>query len=161
MKYFEVSRKVDLVASVSEQDLKQAILDRVQRAFVVSNFVENDHGFDIQVKTGGRESLIKHSHAHIHVRCVKEKTAARFFVHGTSKVSASLSIWYTVLFFAVLLLGLLPGSIETSAENSGAIDVLVFMIFGIFTFYDIDKKLNEAKLAMEAALLSVDVEFSS
>ncbi len=161
MRYFEVSQKIGLSKDVTEQALKQALLDRLQRAFTIGSFVEDERGFDLEIKTGVHDSPIKNSKAQVHVELIKTKDAARFLVYGQSGTSMSLTLWYSFLFLIVLLLGLVPGSIETGAENSGAMDVLVFIVFGIFTFYDIDKKLDEPKCAVTAALASLETEFGT
>lgn len=159
MKYIEVAKKIKLTRDVSERDVKQELLDKLQLSFDVKNLKEMDHGFQIDVETGSKGQVIKHSLSTLNVNVTKTKDIVRIIIRGNSKVSPSLILWYSALFFLILLLGLLPGSIETSADKSGALDVLVFLVFGIFTFYDIDKKLNEIKNYLETTLESLNVEF--
>jgi hypothetical protein len=58
-----------------------------------------------------------------------------------------------------MLVGLLPGSIDTNGETSGALDTLVLMIFGIFLFFDVTKKIEEPKDSILSILDSLETEF--
>lgn len=79
-------------------------------------------------------------------------------MYGYTQAAKSLLFCYSFLFFLVLMTGLLPGSVE-SGEGSGAMDALVFLIFGIFIFFDINKRLVEAQEYLKAVLDSLETEF--
>jgi len=159
MKYFEVSKKIELSKKEPEHALKQALLDRLQRAYIVSGLKEDEHGFEVKITTGSRTSLIKNACAKVRVDVTQSDKKASFIIYGEAKLSLSLMIWYTALFFIILLVGLLDGAIESYGEKSGAMDVLVFMILGIFTMYDIDKKLTAVREMAEDSLNSLEAEF--
>ena len=103
--------------------------------------------------------MVRHAQVDVDVRVVKNQEKVRVLVNGYSNVSKSLLVSYTMLFLMVLLAGLLPGSIETNGAESGAMDALVFVFFGIFIFYDINKKMSEPCEQIRAALDSLDTEF--
>lgn len=159
MKYLEVSKKIALTKKATQTDIKNAFLERLEKAFKVENVNKSKSGFSLIGKTGGCKSVIRHARVNVDVKVIVDKGAAKVLVTGHSKMACSLFFSYTALFFLVLVAGLLPGSIETSGENSGAMDALVLMIFGIFIFYDINKKVSEPEKYLEAALKSLDVEY--
>jgi hypothetical protein len=159
MAFIEASKKITLARAVSQDDLKQALLVRLRRAFDVDVLKEEDGGFYVEGTTGGVKSMTRHARAELTVSLLQDKETARVLVHGSTRLATSLLVSYTVLFLVVLLAGLLPGSLETSGESSGAGDALVFLIFGIFIFFDIQNKLLEPKALLQAALDSLEVEF--
>jgi len=159
MKHIEVSKKVKLSRDVKEETLKQAVLERLRRAFNIENMVEAANGFNFRGTTGNTHGLTRHALVNLEVQIAKDDENARIFIHGHSKMAKSLFVLYTALFVFILLLGLMPGSIETSWDNSGAGDVLVFLIFGIFIFYDIEKKITEPGEFLSTALASIETEF--
>jgi TRAP-type C4-dicarboxylate transport system permease large subunit len=159
MSFLEVSKKISLTRDVTQEELKQALLNRIRRALDIGVLKEEDAGFYIEGTTGGVDSFMRHAQANLHVNVTKDRGVARITVHGSSQLAKSLWISYTGLFLIILLAGLLPGSIETSGESSGAADALVFLIFGIFIFFDIQNKLLEPRKLLQAALDSLEVEF--
>ncbi len=159
MKYIDVSQKIHLTKEAEQEDVKQALLTRMRRAFKVDTLTEKDTGFHLVGTTGGPKGLVRHANVDIDVSVIKSQEKIRVLVNGYSDTSRSLLISYTSLFLLVLFTGLLPGSIETSGAESGAADALVFVFFGIFIFYDINKKLAEPGDHIRAALDSLDVEF--
>ena len=159
MKHLEVSQRIKLTREASEDDLKQGLIERLRRAFDIDSLTENDAGFRVQGTTGGPESITRHARVDLSVKIIKQNEMARVIIHGHSKMARSLLITYVTLFFVVLVVGLLPGSIETSGETSGAMDALVLMVFGIFIFYDINKKIEEPLSSLTAMLQSLETEF--
>lgn len=159
MKNIEASKRISLTRNVTEEDLKQSMLERFKRAFDVENVTENDKGFNIEGTTGGADSITRHARIDLNVRIIKQNEICRILVSGYSKMARSLLITYILLFFSVLLVGLLPGSIETSGENSGAMDALVLLLFGIFIFYDINKKIEEPRTYLTDILDSLETEY--
>lgn len=159
MKYIEVSRKIKLTREASQDDLKKALLTRLRRAFDVDALSESTEGFHLEATTGGPNTITRHARLSVDVNISKSQENARIIIHGHMKAAMSLLVSYTVLFMVVLFAGLLPGSIETSGERSGALDALVFLFFGIFIFYDVQRKVTEPREYLESALDSLDVEF--
>ncbi len=159
MMYIEVSKKINLTKEATDKELKEALLNRLRRAFDVKALEDKKSGFSLIGSTSGYMGMTHHARADLDVSVVKSQQTVRVIVTGYAKMAKSLMVTYTVLFFLILLAGLLPGSIETSAETSGAMDALVFLIFGIFTYYDINRKMHEPKEFIQAALDSLDTEF--
>ncbi|MFP4312990.1 MAG: hypothetical protein ACLFR0_01575 [Alphaproteobacteria bacterium] len=159
MKHIEASKRIRLTRDIGEEDLKQAMLERFKRSFDVENITENDKGFHIEGTTGGADNITRHARVDLNVQIIKQNEICRIMVYGYSKMARSLLITYTLLFFLVLLVGLLPGSIETSGEDSGAMDALVLLIFGIFIFYDVNKKIEDPKTSLTDVLNSLETEF--
>ncbi|MFN3700558.1 MAG: hypothetical protein ACK4VI_03440 [Alphaproteobacteria bacterium] len=159
MKYIEVSKRVRLTRDVSEDDLIKVMTERLHRAFDVSNIKENDKGFNLQGTSGGGGKMMRHAAVDLNVQVVKQNEICRIMVCGTSKMSKSLVLVYSTLFFLVMLVGLLPGSIDTNGETSGALDTLVLLIFGIFLFFDVNKKIEEPKDSILSILDSLETEF--
>ncbi|MCB1532782.1 MAG: hypothetical protein KDJ35_07925 [Alphaproteobacteria bacterium] len=157
MKYIEVSKKIKTKAT--QKDVQDRFLQRLEKAFKVENVKKSKTGFSLVAKSGGCKSLIRHAAMNIDATVKKDKDTVRILISGHSKMACSLLVSYTTLFFLVLVVGLLPGSIETSGEDSGALDTLVLLIFGIFIFYDINKKISEPEAYLEAVLNSLDVEY--
>ncbi len=159
MKYIEVSKKISLTKKASQEDIKKALIERIERAFKVEKMKKTKSGFHCVGKTGALNGLVRHARVGIDAQVIKNQDTVRVIINAQSEMAKSLLVSYTALFFLVLMAGLLPGSIETNGESSGALDALVFMIFGIFIFFDINKKLCEPKQYLEAVLASLDVEY--
>ena len=159
MKNIEVSKRIKLTRDVNEEDLRQGLMDRMRRSFEVDSITETENGFRVKCATGGPESITRSARVDLNVRIIKQNEIARIIMHGTSNTARSLMIWYVGLFLAVLLVGLLPGSIETNGVDSDAFDTLVLMLFGVFIFYDINKKIDEPHAYLNAILKSLETEF--
>jgi hypothetical protein len=159
MKHVEVSRRIRLTRDVSEDDLRKALLERLRRSFDVNSITENDKGFHFDGTSGGMNKFMNHAHVDLNVNLVKNNEICRVVIHGQASASRSLMVIYSVLFFIILMVGLLPGSIETNGIDSDAQDTMVLLIFGIFIFYDINNKINEPKDALVSILNSLETEF--
>lgn len=158
MKYVEVSKKIKLASDSSQEELKQSIIARFRRAFSVAQLREQENGFHIGATSGGPGRLMRYARLDLDVTVEKTKDSVRVIMYGYSQVAKSLLVSYSFLFFLVLLTGLLPGSVSTS-EDSGPLDAMVFLIFGIFIFYDINKQLVEAEGHLKSILDSLETEF--
>ncbi len=158
MKYIELSKKLHLTDKASDEDLKRALLQRLQRAFRVDRVQEFPNGFHIGATTGGRRGLVRNVRADIDVSLVRHSDRVGIIAHGHTRVAQSLLWAYTILFVMIMLVGLLPGFVATD-DTSTAADALVFLIFGIFIFYDIDRKLDEPASNIRAVFDSMDAEF--
>ena len=159
MKYMEVSQKINLTRDADVSQIKESLLVRLRRAFDVENLKETEEGFHIDGATGGPDSITRHARASLDVKIEQQGEHVRVLVHGHTRMARSLLILYTGMFFFLLVLGLAPGSIETSYETSGAMDALVFLLFGVLIFYDLDKKMLEPKEHIQDMLQSLGVEF--
>lgn len=159
MKHIEASKRIRLTRDITEEDMKQSMLERIKRAFDVETCTENDKGFHVEATTGGPDNITRHARVDLNIQIIKQNELCRIMVSGYSKMARSLLITYIVLFFSVLIVGLLPGSIETSGEDSGAMDALVLLLFGIFIFYDINKKIEEPKTYLSDILDTLETEF--
>jgi uncharacterized protein YhhL (DUF1145 family) len=159
MKHIEISKQLHLGEETPDGILKHAFLQRLQRSFKIDLLQEHATGFHIVSTTGGSRSMVRNVRVNLDVNFINKGNKVGVLVHGYSRVAQSLMIVYTVLFLMIMVVGLLPGFVETD-DSSTAADALVFLIFGIFIFYDIDKKLQEPKENIEAALDSLNVEFA-
>lgn len=158
MKHLEVSRKIELKKNVGPEELKQSLLEKLQRTIEIESVSDGSTNFKITGTTGTPSGITRHAKVDLDVRILFEERVARIVISGYARTARSLALFYTSSFVAFLLVGLLPGSIE-SGENSGPVDVLVFLIFGIFIIYDINRKLMEPNEFLQIALQSLDTEF--
>lgn len=159
MKHIEASKRIKLTRDISEEDLKQSMMERLKRAFDVENVTESGKGFHVEGTTGGTDSITRHARIDLNVQVVKQNEICRIMIFGYSKMARSLLISYIMIFMLVLFIGLLPGSIETSAETSGPEDALVLLLLGVFIFYDINKKVDDPKEYLTSILNSMETEF--
>src|SRR5690606_38651629 len=107
-------------------------------AFRIDMLQEHPGGFHLSGTTGGKRGFIRNVRATIDVRIVNKKDGnIGIVIHGHALVAQSLMVAYTILFVMIMVVGLLPGFVETN-ESSTAADALVFLLFGIFIFYEID-----------------------
>lgn len=159
MKHIEVSKKITLSKNATQNDLKNALQERLQRSFKLSHVSEDKNGFTAHGVTHGAGGIIGHARVDLNVTIKKEKDSARIEIFGRSKMAGSLLFLYMVMFVLVLLMGLMPGAFETSAETSEAADVLIFLLVGVFAFYDLEKKTSAPKEYLESALSSLETEF--
>lgn len=159
MKYLEVSKKINLSKNASPEDVKKALTERLKRAFLVTELNDAANGFEFTGTTGGPGKFTRHARVRMNTSVILDKGVVRVLMNGYCDVATSLMLLYSVLFFTVLLTGLLPGSIATSGEDSGAMDAMVFLIFGIFIFCDLAKKVCEPKEQLQSILDSLETEF--
>ncbi|MBU0859211.1 MAG: hypothetical protein KJ667_04685 [Alphaproteobacteria bacterium] len=159
MKHIEVSKKIVLQKAASPDDVKRALVERLEKTIEIESLGEGLEKFRITGTTGSPASITRHARLDLDVDVRFEGNAARIIISGYSRPAKSLSYLYWAMFFAVLMVGLLPGSIETSADTSDSMDVLVLMIFGIFIVFDVNKKLVEPREFLVTALDSLDTTF--
>jgi hypothetical protein len=161
MKHIEVSKKIELEKKVSAEELKNALVSRLEKTIEIETITDDDSEFKISGTTGAPASFTRHARIELDVSINFDSNnkAARVLISGYARTARSLVILYAFLFLALMLIGLLPGSIETSYEQSGAADALVLLILGIFIIVDINKKLTEPKEYLETALQSLDTTF--
>lgn len=155
MKHIEVSRKIDLSKSASAEELKKTLLERLEKAIDIESVTDDPRTFSLTGTTGAPEALTRHARVDFDVSIIIENNAARILISGFSRMARSLVALYVAAFFAILVIGLLPGSLDTGADASDAGDMLVLLILGIFMAFDVAKKLAEPRDYLESALQSM------
>lgn len=161
MKHLEVSRRIELVSPVAPSDLRKTLLDYLGKSVDIESVSEDSSRFTVRGTTGSPAGLTRYVRLDLNVHIdyrEKEKTA-RIIISGYARAARSLIILYSFAFLTLLLVGLLPGFVETSASGSSAIDALFFLIFGIFIVYDVNSKLTTARDSLETALDSLDTTY--
>src|SRR5690606_22914107 len=122
-------------------DFKRALIERLEKAIQIDTIGDGEGKFRITGTTGSPASLTRNTNVDLDVDIAFDAQDVRIIISGYTRPARSLSILYWAMFFLVLLVGLLPGSIETSADTSDSMDVLVLLIFGIFIVFDVNKKM--------------------
>lgn len=159
MKHIEVSRKIVLQRPASPVDFKQALIERLEKAIQLSHIGEGENKFRLTGTTGSPASLTRSANVDLDVDITFDAQDVRVIITGYTRAARSLSVLYWAMFFLVLLVGLLPGSIETSADTSDSMDVLVLLIFGIYIVSDVNKKLSEPREYLQTALDSLETTY--
>ncbi len=161
MKHIEVSRKIILARAVPPEDLKTALVDSLVKTTDLETVTDGIDSFTVKGTTGSPASITRHARIGFDVSIAynEKDKIARIIISGYAKAARSLVVLYSFAFFLLLMVGLLPGFIETSAETSGAIDALFFLIFGIFIVFDVNNKLMTTREYLETALDSLDTTF--
>ena len=161
MKHIEVSKKISLARTASAAELKKSLVGFLEKTIEVESLSEGDSRFKIKGTTGSPTGLTRHARVDmdISIDYREDENMARIIISGYAKAARSLIVLYSFAFLMLLLVGLLPGFYETSQEDSGAIDALFFLIFGIFIVFDVNSKLALTKEHLEAALESLDTSF--
>lgn len=161
MKHIEVSKRIDLEKVVPTSDLKKALVGNLERTLEIETISDHETDFKVKGTTGSPASITRHARLELDITIDHEEKekVARIIISGHARAARSLVILYCFAFFMLLLVGLLPGFYETSQENSGAIDALFFLIFGIFIVFDVNNKLSVTKEHLESALESLDTTF--
>jgi hypothetical protein len=156
MSYLEVSKKISLAKAIKPEDIKQILVHRLGKAYVISSISDNANEFSVSASTGPVGSFSRHTKLKLDVQIESEGKICRILVSGKCSISKSLLLYYFIAFIALLMAGLLPGSIETGFDQSDALDALVFLIFGVFLSIDINRKLREPKEFIETILESIN-----
>lgn len=161
MKHIEASRKIELSKDVTAGILRDAMIEHLERFIEVESITEGDSRFKIKGTTGAPTGITRHARVDLDVtiNCESKDKIARILISGYARPARSLTIMYSFAFLLLLLVGLLPGFYETSQEDSGAVDALFFLIFGIFIIFDVNSKLSITKDHLETTLESLDTTF--
>ncbi|MCB9987884.1 MAG: hypothetical protein H6868_00965 [Rhodospirillales bacterium] len=159
MKHIEVSKKINLSQKIEADSLKEILIERLAHALDIEVVSGEGAQFKLTGTTGSPAGIARHARLDLDVSVKLDDAVARIIISGFARPARSLTLLYSTLFFFLLLVGLLPGFVETSAENSGPVDALVFLIFGIYIVMDVNKKLSEPKELLESALESLDTTF--
>jgi hypothetical protein len=161
MKHLTVSKKIELRRKASVADVRDLLISRLEKTMDIKAISDGDNegDFSISGTTGSPASMTRYAKLDLNVVISLDKNVARILISGYSRVAFSMIMLYLFLFSIILLVGLLPGFIETDAENSGAMDALFFLILGIFVMVDVNKKLADPKEDLESALEAADTIF--
>ncbi|GEM_PF-1234220 len=161
MKHIEVSKKIKLEKTVESADLKKALVEHLQKMIDIETIADDETHFRVTGTTGSPASITRHARIDlgVDINYSRKDNVARIIISGYARAARSLVILYSFAFFLLLLVGLLPGFYETSQEESGAIDALFFLIFGIFIVFDVNNKLSVTRDNLEAVLESLDTTF--
>ena len=159
MKHIEVSRKITLTRPASADDVKRRLIERLEKTIEIDSLGEGLDKFRVTGTTGSPASLTRNARLDLDVEITLDGNVARIVISGYSRPAKSLSYLYWAMFFVVLLVGLLPGSIETSADTSDSMDVMVLLVFGIFIVFDVNKKMAEPREFLDTALSSLETTF--
>lgn len=159
MKYIEVSRKIEGHSDAQVGDVKELLIDKLDRIIDIENVTENLEKFKVVGTTGTPSGFSRHSRIDLDVEIIKQDRTFKILIAGQTRIATSLAITYMLLVIAVLVIGLLPGSIE-SGEDSGAADALVFLFIGMYIIFDMKSKQEEPKGMLEDVLQSLDTVLS-
>ena len=160
MKHIEVSKKIIVQKKVTQEELKDALIKRLEKAIEIESIGDGVNDFKVTGTTGTPTSLTRHAKLNLDINLTFDKDkAVRILISGYSRIARSLILMYSLFFVLLMLAGLLPGSFETSYETSGAVDALLVLLVVVFTIQDINKKLAEPKEYLETALQSLDTTF--
>ena len=159
MKHLEVSKKISLAKKVTAEELRAALAARLEKTIDIEKISDGNEEFSISGTTGSPGGLTRHARLDLDISIKFDGNAVRVLISGYSRTARSLMFMYWLLFFLMLMVGLLPGSIETGGDSSGAVDALVFLIFGIFIVMDVNRKLAEPQEFLQSALESLDTSF--
>jgi hypothetical protein len=160
MKHIEVSKKINIQKKVTQEEFKAALIKRLEKAIEIESIGDGVNEFKVNGTTGTPTSLTRHAKLNLDINLTYDKDkAVRILISGYSKIARSLILMYSLFFVLLMLAGLLPGSFETSYEQSGAVDALLVLLVVVFTVQDINKKLTEPREYLETALQSLDTTF--
>ena len=157
MRYIEASQLISTSAPLDAAAVKYALVERLRDAFHVETVGEGAENFSMTMAGKG-----------IPYRCALHVTVstaggqkARIIMGGTATVTPATKISYALGILALLVLGLFPGTINTSGQGSGATDFLVFLFLGAFVLYDTNRKFTEMEDLLDRVLTSVETQFAS
>lgn len=155
MKHIESSRLINLSGEVAPAAIKYSLVERMRGAFHVETVGEGEENFAITA--AGKDVPCTCS---LNVLMKVEGKRARIIVDGVTGINASTKILYTLGVLALLVLGLFPGTINTTGKGS-AMDFMVFLFLGAFLVLDVNKKLAEPEALIDRILGSVATEFGA
>lgn len=163
MKPFLYSKRILIKPDQSLDDVKEFLKTTLGTTMDLTEVGPGTEQFTVQGTTGSLFDFIRRAHTSAEYTMMAEDTKngreLRIMVSGSSSITYSLITVYLVLFLFIMAVGLLPGSIETSGEESDAIDALVFLLIGLYIKLDIDRGLKDASETMESALGVIETRF--
>jgi hypothetical protein len=153
MKHIESSKLIDLSGAVESAAIKYSLVERLRNVFHIETVGEGIESFSLAAT--GKDVPC---HCLFNVILKTDGRYARLIVDGSAEITATAKILYTLGVLALLVLGLFPGTINTTGHG-GATDLMVFLFLGIYILYDMNKKLAEPEQLLDRILRAVATEF--
>ena len=155
MKHIESSKLINLSGTVETAAIKNSLVERMRNIFHVETVGEGTEKFTL---TAIGKNIP--CHCVFNVVLKTDEKHARLIVDGGAEITAAAKILYTLGVLALLVLGLFPGTINTTGHGS-ATDLMVFLFLGIFILYDMNKKLAEPEQLLDRVIHAVATEFGA
>ena len=155
MKHIESSKLINLPGAVEASAIKHSFVERLRGVFHIETVGEGAESFTL---TGIGKDIP--CNCTLNVLLKTDGRYARLIVDGGAEISATAKMIYTLGILALLVLGLFPGTLNTSGHGT-AVDLMVFLFLGVFIFYDMDKKLAEPGTQLDRILRAVATEFGT
>ena len=151
-KYFKAQKDVTL------PQVKQSIIEKLRHSFHVETVGEGVDAFTLNL--GGRRKFAGATlcHMSLNMSLAQDKNTVRLQMNGHVTVTNSAKLMYALGVLMVLIIGLFPGSIDTSGDG-GPLDALIFLLIGGFIMYDMNQKLAEMEKLLSDMLTQVETEF--
>lgn len=155
MKHIESSELITLAKAVETSEVKYSLVERLRGAFHIETVGESVENFSL---TAAGKNIP--CHCFFNVLLKTDGKYARVIVDGSAEINAPTKILYTLGVLALLVLGLFPGTINTTGHGS-AMDLMVFLFLGIAIIYDMNKKLAEPEALLDRILRALATEFGA
>lgn len=155
MKHIESSKLINLSGVTEASAIKYSLVERMRGIFHIETVGEGIENFTLTAI--GKDIPC---HCVFNVLLKTDGRYARIIVDGGAEISATTKIFYTLGVLALLVLGLFPGTINTSGHGTAA-DLMVFLFLGVFILYDMNKKLAEPESLLDRVLRAVATEFGT
>jgi uncharacterized protein YhhL (DUF1145 family) len=155
MKHIESSKLINLSGAVETSAIKHSLVERMRNIFHIETIGEGLDNFSVSAT--GKDIPC---HCMFNVMLKTDERYARLIVDGSAEITAAIKIIYTLGVLVLLVLGLFPGTINTTGHGS-ATDLMVFLFLGIFILYDMNKKLAEPEIMLDRILRAVATEFGT
>ena len=160
MRQFQISENFDIKKGSDIKIVRQQFEKRLGELFDILSIDEDADGqISIQAFSGTKCSAVNSAEMNVKCDLMVEDGKLRFMAGGSVRASRSQVILYTLGLFIVLLIGLLPGSLNTSWEDAGAGDAAIFLIIGGYIVYDIETKLMMTEQLMRDVVAALKTEF--
>jgi hypothetical protein len=163
MKNFILSSRIQLDRDQDLEEIKDFLNNNAAQIIDISEMSAGINHFHLKGSTGSLFDFIRRAKIYAEFDMIVDDTKAskdlRLIVKGHSTYTVSLTTFYMVLFIAILVAGLLPGSFETDWVNSNALDAIVFLLVGYYIKTDLDNALDEAEQAIKDTIKTLETRF--
>jgi len=156
MKHIESSKIIRFSSPVEASVIKYSLVERLREAFHVETVGDGVENFSMTMTGKGTPYRCA-----LDVIIKADAARGRIIVSGATAINASTKIFYALGILALLVLGLFPGTINTSGKGSGAVDFLVFLFLGAFVIFDMNRKVAELEALLDRVLGAVETEFGA
>lgn len=153
MKHISSSKLVTVPFETTLESVKLSVVDRLKAAYQVDTVGEGADQFTVTVSGRGSSSDCV-----LHVSLKLDNNKARVLMDGYSKISTIAKVYYAFVVFALLVIGLLPGTLVKTDGGGTAVDAMVFLFLGMFVVYDMDRKLIEAQQILDRVVNGVEAD---